>query len=243
MSDTLSPNGGVENTPESDDSNQTAQRLILPLAIFGLFIVGLVVFLIYQASLLKMVSISPTTDKITTATTSLTIGFNKPLDNTGTSVVSSPVVISSYTVSGQNLTINFNAPMDANTKYTITIKSISSGGSKLTNKAFSFTPTPDTGLAQQPNIDQPNPGPYFTGTEALADYGLSPQQIGGIQPAFMKYKPSLKNVVVDTASILAVAHDPNSASPWDYVTFNVKVDDIQLSAKVGYSDITMLRLL
>ncbi|HSW79683.1 MAG TPA: hypothetical protein VLG47_02800 [Candidatus Saccharimonadales bacterium] len=107
--------------------------------------------------------------------------------------------------------------------------------------SLKVTSTSKTSAGSKPvrSVDDIN----FSGEDALLNNGFSTVQTLDLEQAFFRFKPSAQTVTIDTNSIQAVWHDPNSASPIFKLSFSVYVDGTSYDAVANYSNLTDLQLL
>ena len=106
-----------------------------------LIIVLVVLWYVFIIAPFHIVRTNPSSQNVASLTPFFDVGFNKTLTTSGLSVSSSPGIIQSYVVKQKSLDMTLISPMKIGATYTIVIHSVqSTGGHKLSNKTFHFTP-------------------------------------------------------------------------------------------------------
>jgi hypothetical protein len=122
------------------EQNILSKRRIKQLILIGLFI--LLILFIYFTNLsltFHVVSINPSLSDINSITPYIDINFNDTLKQK-ISISSDPNIIKSYAISGKRIRLYFNLPLNSNSKYTISLSSVTDQNNHKLNLSYSFTP-------------------------------------------------------------------------------------------------------
>lgn len=121
----------------------TIKRIVVPVGV----IVGILVAVLLGVQIFKNLHFSvtgtnPSTKNVSTVSPFFKVSFNRTLSKNGVVITAVPAsIIKSYGIDGKVLTINLRYPLQPKQAYMITIANIqASGGEKITNKRFTFTP-------------------------------------------------------------------------------------------------------
>lgn len=229
----MNPNELPSYPATSPDGKQSNTRLLLITlgVVVVVIIIAILLFLKPNQSgsntttgKLRITGTIPDTTSVATQSDELVINFSEPLRSGSASISSDPQIISGSLISGDALTINFTPKtLKAGSKYTITIKSISStSGDQLTNDQLSFIPSVQA--------------PAVSGDDALSNIGLSTDQVNSIELAIAQFNPYAKAVTINTASVKHFRSNPTDAwSPWA-VSFSATIDGANYTVVGSYFD-------
>ena len=206
---------------------------------------------------LHLTSTRPDQNKVASTYTNIIFTYNKPISpDTAKNFTIKPKVSGKTEVKNNQLIFTPDKPLDLNARYTATVSKATSADSSLSTGSKSVTFTADN----VPESDMPDDirrkylaqvdteeakhsqatNRDFQGTDALVDEGVSQAQIDALDHAFYLYAPSIKQVIIDPASINPAPHDPNGYM--DTIRFNVKVGPTPYKARINYANLTAVRL-
>jgi hypothetical protein len=215
-------------------------------------LIAVAAYLVIVNSKFHVTGTNPGTAKVATISPFFKVNFNKKLSKSNLSVSSEPSVIKSYDVDGKVLVINLNTPLIAGKSYSVNVKSIQdTAGETLTDKNFGFIPQvieaqdlpkdqADAILKAQASRPRTRNDINFTGLDNLISRGVSLTQLDDLKQAVFQFKPSTANSAIN--NVKAVPHDPNSSTQFDTINFSIKLDSDSYSARIEYSNLTILRL-
>jgi hypothetical protein len=212
-------------------------------------LVGLVGLVATSSLRFKITGTSPSLKNFPAFTTQLSVNFNRQLTDNGLKVSSSDNIVKSAKVNGKSLVISLSEGLEVNKSYEIDIVSIQdTKNEKLINKKLRFVTTNDFGglpkSQQQKILTKQTPSPSkdtinYEGLDNLENNGLSSAQIDELKQAFFQFGQSQhKTLNLVRIPAQSVETPPSSFS----ISFSASIDGAQFSAKVGYTDISSLRL-
>ena len=231
-------------------------RLLPHVMIMAVSITGLLVF---QASRFHLVNITPGLKAVTILTSSVSFNYSSKLSETGIRVSSGDKIISSFSVRDKRLVVSLNSiDLNVGEKYTITVGPlIDIRSRKLAEKTYSFKVVGVSLdelsksqraaiIKQQDSVTYTRSSINYFGLDVLTNNGLSANQLEDVKQAFFLYSNSIKHkisqVTVLNDSLMLGPYNSNDPDPVSSSTFSIKIDNIELGAKLVYSGLSSAEL-